>query len=159
MSCATFVSLRAADELRGRTSPLRNAALARSGLATLRFSWFGSCSAPPSHCRPSAQDIHYRGSRLAHWRAERGWLTSHFGSNISRTGARAPFPRLPQHWKWPANADYRFPTYSARPQCRLTALELRSIRRTDMVPVCAARRLARHDLRSRKTLPNIDREN
>ena len=34
----------------------RNAALARCCLSTLRFSAFATCSGPPSHCRPSAQD-------------------------------------------------------------------------------------------------------
>src|SRR6516162_10232319 len=34
----------------------RNAALAPSRLLALRFSRFATCSGPPSHCRPSAQD-------------------------------------------------------------------------------------------------------
>ena len=45
----------------------RNAALARSRLATLRFCWSAACFGAPSHCRPSAQDKHFKIS-LAHWK-------------------------------------------------------------------------------------------
>src|SRR5262249_60082060 len=51
--------LRFLDGIGGTTtahSLWRNAALARCRLATLRFNGFATCSEPPSHRRPSAQD-------------------------------------------------------------------------------------------------------
>ena len=56
VSRATFVSSRAADELRGRTAFGAMRLLRAAVLRALRFCWFVTCSGAPSHCRPSAQD-------------------------------------------------------------------------------------------------------
>ena len=56
VSRATFVSSRAADELRGRTAFGAMRLLRAPVLRSVARLGFATCSGAPSHCRPSAQD-------------------------------------------------------------------------------------------------------
>jgi hypothetical protein len=100
VSRATFVSLPAADEPRRPYSLRRNTALAPCRLATLRFGGFATCTGPPSHCRPSAQDkASWRGqtSTLVDGSSQLGWVRpmSHMGhfrpGQASRTFAHVRY--------------------------------------------------------------------